>query len=309
MQLGASMPIGDIGPARAAVRDYAQAAESFGYDYLLAPDHVLGKNPHAKLVHSDNTGVPAEHAQRAGTSAVAWHDPFVMFGFLAGCTTRIGFATGVLVLPQRQAALVAKQAACLDVLCGGRFRLGVGVGWNEVEFVALNEDFHTRGKRSAEQVQVMQALWAQDHVSFQGAYHRIEDAGINPRPATGRVPVWFGGHAEATFQRAARYGDGFMPLDYPPREAAVAAFDKLRRLTEQAGRDPDAMGIEVWMSPGAGSEADWRREITFWKQARVTHVTAHTTFISEHHARVAGRTAADHLAALTRFRAAVADLL
>jgi len=116
MQLGASMPIGDIGPTPDAVRDYAQAAESLGYDYLLAPDHVLAKNPHAKLVHGGNSGVSAEHAQRAGTSAVAWHDPFVMFGFLAGCTTRIGFATGVLVLPQRQAALVAKQAACLDVL-------------------------------------------------------------------------------------------------------------------------------------------------------------------------------------------------
>ncbi len=309
MQLGASLPLGDIGTEPSVVRDYAQSLEGLGYDYLLAADHVVGKNPQAPLEHGTNTGVSGEHARRAGTTANAWHDPFVLFGFLAGCTTRIGFATGVLVLPQRQAVLVAKQAACLDVLCGGRFRLGVGVGWNEVEFVALGENFHDRGTRSAEQVRVMQALWAQDHVEFTGTYHRIEDAGINPRPASGRVPVWFGGHAEATFRRAARYGDGFMPLDYPPGDAALAAFDKLRGLVREAGRRPEDMGIEIWMSPGAGAEDEWRREIGFWKQAGVTHVTAHTTFVSGHHRRVAGHGAADHLAALTRFRGAVADLL
>jgi probable F420-dependent oxidoreductase len=215
----------------------------------------------------------------------------------------------VLILAQRQAVLVAKQAASLDQLSDGRFRLGIGVGWNEVEFIGLNENFHNRGKRSEEQVRVMQALWAEPHVSFNGEFHHIEDAGINPRPASGRVPIWYGGHAEATFRRAAKYGDGFMPLAYPPGDAALAAFEKLRRLTREAGRDPSAMGLEVWVSPGAGAEADWRREITFWKQAGVTHVTAHTTYVSGHHTRIAGRTAADHLAAITRYRAAVADLL
>jgi probable F420-dependent oxidoreductase len=298
MLLGASLPVVDIGTGPAAARDYAQAAEELGYAYLVAPDHVLGVNP------------AADHGERrVGTTANPYHDPFVLFGFLAGCTRRIGFAVGVLILAQRQAVLVAKQAASLDQLSDGRFRLGIGVGWNEVEFIGLNENFHNRGRRSEEQVRVMQALWAEPHVSFNGEFHHIEDAGINPRPASGRVPIWYGGHAEATFRRAAKYGDGFMPLAYPPGDAALAAFEKLRRLTREAGRDPSAMGLEVWVSPGAGAEADWRREITFWKQAGVTHVTAHTTYVSGHHTRIAGHTAADHLAAITRYRAAVADLL
>src|SRR6201987_103306 len=297
MQLGASIPVGDIGAGPKVMRDYAQAAEGMGYDYLVAPDHVLGIDP-AKV----------QPGQR-GSNATAYHDPFVLFGFLAGCTQHIGFAVGVLILAQRQAALVAKQAASLDVLCGGRFRLGIGVGWNEVEFIGLNENFHNRGRRSEEQVRVMQALWANENVDFTGEFHRIEDAGINPRPTSGRVPIWYGGHAEATFRRAAKYGDGFMPLAYPQGDAALAAFDKLRRLTREAGRDPAAMGIEVWASLGAGNEDDWRREFQFWKQAGVTHVTAHTTYTSNHHKRIDGRSAEAHLAAITRYRAAVADLL
>jgi probable F420-dependent oxidoreductase len=298
MQLGASLPVVDIGTGPAVIRDYAQAAEGLGYTYLVAPDHVLGVNP------------AADHAgRRVGTTANPYHDPFVLFGFLAGCTQRIGFAVGVLILAQRQAVLVAKQAASLDVLCGGRFRLGIGVGWNEVEFIGLNENFHNRGKRSEEQVRVMQALWAEPHVSFAGEFHRLDDAGINPRPASGRVPIWYGGHAEATFRRAAKYGDGFMPLAYPAGDAALAAFEKLRRMTREAGRDPARMGLEVWVSLGSGNADDWRREVAFWKHAGVTHVTAHTTYVSGHHKRIDGRSAADHLAAITQFRAAVADLL
>jgi probable F420-dependent oxidoreductase len=298
MQLGCSIPVGDIGAGPGVLRDYAQAAEGLGYAHLVAPDHVLGANPEA-----DHEG------RRVGTTATAYHDPFVLFGFLAGCTQKIGFAVGVLILAQRQAALVAKQAASLDVLCGGRFRLGIGVGWNEVEFTGLNENFHNRGKRSAEQVRVMQALWAEPHVKFAGEFHTIEDAGINPRPASGRVPIWYGGHAEATFRRAARYGDGFMPLAYPMGDQALAAFDKLRGLLRENGRDPASYGIEVWVSPGAGTEAEWRKEIGFWKEAGVTHVTAHTTYVSNHHKRIAGKTAGEHLQAITRYRAAVADLL
>ena len=123
------------------------------------------------------------------------------------------------------------------------------------------------------------------------------------------MPIWFGGHAEATFRRAAHYGDGFIPLRYPPGEEALAAFEKLRRLTREAGRNPAELGLEVWVSPGAGSEEDWRREIAFWKEAGVTHVTAHTTYVSGHHKRIAGHSAAEHLAAITRYRSAVADLL
>jgi probable F420-dependent oxidoreductase len=274
---------------------------------------VLGANPAAdRGVFASSGAEMALHNvnfRRVGSTMYAFHDPFVLFGFLTGYTQKIGFAVGVLIVAQRQAALVAKQAASLDILCGGRFRLGIGVGWNEIEFIGLNENFHNRGRRSEEQVRVMQALWAEPHVTFTGEFHRLEDVGINPRPASGRVPIWFGGDAEASFRRAAKYGDGFMPLNYPPGDGALTAFDKLRKLTREAGRDPSEIGIEVWVSPGAGTEEDWRREIAFWRSAGVTHVTAHTTFNSEHHKRIEGRTAADHLAAITRYRAAVADLL
>ncbi|HTW54536.1 MAG TPA: LLM class F420-dependent oxidoreductase [Stellaceae bacterium] len=300
MQLGCSMPVGDIGAGPAVMRDYAQAAEGLGFSYVLAADHVLGGNPDA-----DYGG------KRVGTTATAYHDPFVLFAFLAGCTKSIGFASGVLILAQRQAALVAKQAACLDVLCGGngRFRLGIGVGWNEVEFSGLGMDFHTRGVRSADQVRVMQALWANPHTKYQSDYHHLDDAGINPRPESGRVPIWYGGHAEATFRRAARYGDGFMPLAYPAGDQALAAFDKLRGLLRENGRDPSQFGFEVWVSPGAGDADDWRKEIQFWKNAGVTHVTVHTTYVSSHHKRIAGKNFAEHLDAITSYKKAVDDLV
>ena len=299
MLLGASLPVGDIGTGATVLRDYAQAAEGLDFTYLLGPDHVLGGNPSV-----DYGG------KRVGTTATAYHDPFVLFAFLAGVTKKVGFASGVVILAQRQAALVAKQAACLDALCEGReFRLGIGVGWNEIEFQALGMDFHTRGKRSEEQVRFMQALWAEPHVKFKGEFHQLDDGGINPRPKSGRVPIWFGGHAEATFRRTAKYGDGFMPLAYPAGDEALKAFDKLRGLIRAAGRDPASVGLEVWLSPGIGKEDDWRREIGFWKKAGVTHATVHTTYVSGHHKRIAGKSYAEHLDAITRYRAAVADLI
>ena len=298
MQLGATIPVADIGTGPSPIRDYAQSVEGLGFDYLQAPDHVLGANP----ATSAGKG-------RVGTNENPYHDPFVLFGFLAGCTQKLGFAPGVLILAQRQAALVAKQAACLDVLSNGRLRLGVGVGWNQVEFTGLNEVFSNRGRRSEEQVQLMQALWAQPHITFKGRYHTIEDAGINPRPASGRIPVWFGGHADQTFERTAKYGDGWMPLAYPADDTALAAFDKLRGLIKAEGRDPASVGIEVWQSLGSGDEQAWRRDFAFWKQAGVTHITAHTTFAMNHHKHIAGHTAADHIAAITRYKQAVADLL
>jgi probable F420-dependent oxidoreductase len=299
MQLGTLLPLGDIGGDPSVVRDYAQGLEALGIDFLEAPDHVLGVNAASR---------PDWDLSR-NTSADLFHDPFVLFGFLAGCTSRLGFSTGVLILPQRQTALVAKQAACLDVLCAGKFRLGIGVGWNEVEFVGLNEEFHNRGRRSAEQVQVMQALWAEPHVTFKGRWHTIDDAGINPRPASGRVPVWFGGHHEQTLKRIAKCGDGWMPNAYPPDQSALDIFATLRALTRAEGRDPAAIGIEVWTSCGAGSDAEWRKETAFWKAAGASHICLTTTFNRRHHHRIAGRTLADHLAAAKRFREAVGDLL
>jgi probable F420-dependent oxidoreductase len=299
MQLGALVPFSDTGSDAATIREYAQGLEAMGYDFLEAPDHVLGANLDAQT-----------RAQPGQTIADdMFHDPFVLLGFLAGCTTKLQFSTGVLILPQRQTALVAKQAACLAVLCGERFRLGIGVGWNPIEFVGLNESFSNRGKRSEEQVQVMQALWAQDHVVFKGRWHTIDDAGINPRPASGRVPVWYGGHHEHTLPRIAKWGDGWMPNAYPPDQSALDIFTQLRRLTEAEGRDPASVGIEVWTSCGAGTAADWREEVTFWKQAGVSHICLTTTFGRRHHTRIPGRSLSDHLAALRRYREAVGDLL
>jgi len=168
MKLGVCLPLIDVavGGDPAAIREFAQTAEEIGYQDLAAPDHVLGVNIASRPDWGDRN-----------TSADLFHDPFVLFGFLANCTRNIEFSTQVLILAQRQAVLVAKQAASLDVLCAGRFRLGVGVGWNPVEFTGLNENFRNRGRRSEEQVEVMQALWAEPHVTFAGKYHRIEDAG------------------------------------------------------------------------------------------------------------------------------------
>lgn len=298
MQIGVTIPAADIGTGPSEIRDYAQTIEGMGFDYLQAPDHVMGGNP---VTHAGKG--------RVGTNENPYHDPFVLFGFLAGCTKTLGFAPGVLILAQRQTALVAKQAACLDVLSGGRLRLGIGVGWNKIEFDGLNENFSNRGRRSEEQVQVMQALWASDYTTFKGKYHTIDDAGINPRPASGRVPVWFGGHAEQTLQRTAKWGDGWMPLAYPADETALAAFDKLAGLVKAEGRDPASVGLEVWLSLGNDDPEAWRRDFQFWKKAGVSHLVAHTTYASGHHKRIAGRTVADHLAAVTKFKDAVADLV
>jgi probable F420-dependent oxidoreductase len=232
----------------------------------------------------------------------------VLFGFLAGVTGIADFSTQVLILPQRQTALVAKQAASLDALCGGRFRLGIGVGWNEVEFVGLNENFRNRGRRSEEQVELMRALWAEPHVAFTGSWHTIEDAGINPRPLSGKVPLWYGGHAEATLRRVVKWGDGWMPLAYGPGEEARAAFDKVRRMAEAAGRDPATIGIDTRVS-AAGDEAKWREDVRFWKSCGATHLTLANYYESGHLHRIAARTLAGHIEAMGRYWNAVADLL
>src|SRR6202023_1866299 len=299
MRLGVALPIVDIGGEPATLREFVQAAEEIGYHGIAAPDHVLGINI------ANRPGWTQPRAR----STDLYHDPFVLFGFLAGCTNIGDFSTQVLILAQRQTVLVAKQAACLDVLSGGRFRLGIGVGWNEVEFVGLNENFHNRGRRSEEQVEVMRALGAEPHVTYMGKWHTVEDAGINPRPASGKVPVWYGGHHERTLPRIAKWGDGWMPNAYPPDQSALDVFAELRSLTEKAGRDPGQVGIEVWVSMGSGTEADWAKETRFWKQAGASHLCLTTTFSRRHHPRIPGRTMAEHLAALGRYRSAVADEL
>lgn len=300
MRLGVMMPLGDIGGDPGTVREFALAAEAVGFTNLGLPDHVLGGNPAAA------TPGPEQRSLSSGL----YHDPFVAFGYLSAiCRPTTEFSTQVLILAQRQAALVAKQAACLDVLCEGRFRLGVGVGWNPVEFTGLNENFHNRGRRSVEQVVVMQKLWADPYVSFEGKWHRIEDAGINPLPARRAIPVWFGGHVEQTLERIATIGDGWIMNAYPPGREIEAEWGKIRGMAERAGRDPAAIGLEVWISGGAGDERSWAEEARYWKRLGATHLTLTNTFGRRHHKRIAGRTMADHLAAMRRFQAAVADAL
>lgn len=298
MKLGISLPLTDIKGDPAIVRDFAQAAEGLGYHHLMAPDHVLGVNVASRPDWGERN-----------TSKDYFHDPFVMFGFLSACTNKIELSTQVLILAQRQTALVAKQAACLDVLSGGRFRLGVGVGWNPVEFVGLNENFNNRGKRSEEQVRVMKALWADPHVTFKGQWHTIDDAGINPLPSRRSIPLWFGGHAEATLRRIAKWGDGWMMLAHPMGPEAEAAFAKLRTYVEEEGRDPKTIGLEVWVSTAEGGPADWRKEFEYWRGIGVTHITLNSTHSRGPHKRIAGTTMADHLGAMKQYHAAVADLL
>src|SRR5580704_8925150 len=299
MRLGVALPIVDIGGEPAALREFALAAEEIGYHGIAAPDHVLGVNVASR---------PGWTQPRA-RSTDFYHDPFVLFGFLAGCTSIPDFSTQVLILAQRQTVLVAKQAACLDVLSGGRFRLGIGVGWNEIEFVGLNENFHNRGRRSEEQVEVMRALWAEPHVTFKGKWHTIEDAGINPLPVNRSIPIWYGGHAEATLHRVVKYGDGWMQLNYAPGPEAAASIARLRSLAEAAGRDPSTIGIDTRVTVGIGEEAEWRDTVRFWKSCGVSHLTLGTYSGHGHLRRIAGRTLADHLEAIRRYWNAVADLL
>lgn len=300
MKLGVALPVIDaeIGGDPGAIRDFAQAAEEIGYHDLSVPDHVLGVNAASRPGWGDRN-----------TSADLFQDPFVLFGFLAGCTRAIGFSTQVLILAQRQAVLVAKQAACLDVLCGGRFRLGIGVGWNEAEFVGLNESFRNRGRRSEEQVAVMKALWADPHVTFKGKYHTIDDAGINPLPTRRSIPIWLGGHADATLRRVASWGDGWMPLSYGPGDEAKAAIDKMRAYAEAAGRNPADIGIDTRVTAGIGDEAAWRDTVRFWKSCGVTDLTLGTYSGRGHLRRIEGRSLSAHLAAIQRYWNAVADLL
>jgi probable F420-dependent oxidoreductase len=299
MRLGVALPIVDIGGEPVVLKEFVQAAAAIGYHGIAAPDHVLGVNIASRPGWS----------QARGRSSDLYHDPFVLFGFLAGCTDIGDFSTQVLILAQRQTVLVAKQAASLDVLSGGRFRLGVGVGWNEVEFVGLNENFHNRGRRSEEQVAVMRALWAEPHVDFKGRWHRIEDAGINPLPGARKIPLWYGGHAEVTLRRCARWGDGWMPLAYPPGDAAGAAIATLRRYAEEAGRDPAMIGIDTRVSCGAGDAAQWREEVRFWQSVGATHLTLANYYEGGHLHRIAGRSLGDHIAAMRQYWDAVSDLL
>lgn len=282
MQIGVIFPQTEFGNDPLAIKDYAQAVEALGYSHLGAYDHILGANP-------DRPGGwrgPYTHQH-------PFHEPFTLFSYMAAVTTHLGFLTGILVLPQRQTALVAKQAAEVDVLSKGRLRLGVGVGWNEVEFTALGEEFNTRGRRIEEQVQVLRRLWTEPLVSFEGRWHHIPDAGLNPLPVQQPIPVWFGGHAEAVLQRAAQIGDGWLP-NFRTAADATPALERLASYMEDAGRSKNDFGIEGRLNYASADLDTHRQRCMEWKSAGLDRLAVNTMGAGL-------QTPQEHIAALEAF--------
>ena len=230
MKLGVVFPQTEIGPDPDGVAAFARAAEECGYDHLIAYDHVLGANTASR---PDWSG--------PYTSESLFHEPFVLFGYLGGITEKLELVTAVIILGQRQTALVAKQAACVDVLTGGRLRLGVGTGWNDVEYEALGMNFHDRGVRSEEQIDLMRRLWADDTIDFRGKWHTVTDAGLNPLPVGRSIPVWLGGMAPQVIDRVGRIADGWFPFY---NQALGEQLESMRVSARNAGRNPADIGVE-----------------------------------------------------------------
>jgi probable F420-dependent oxidoreductase len=264
MQIGVVYPQIELRGDPAAVGQIGRAVEALGFDHLLAYDHVLG------AVHADRTpeltGPYTEHDP--------FHDPFVMFGYLAGITERIQFATGILVLPQRQTALVARQAADVDLLSSGRLRLGVGIGWNHVEYEALGQDFGTRGAREEEQIELLRRLWTEPVVDFAGRFDRVDRASLVPRPARS-IPIWLGGSSEAAFDRAARLADGFIFAS----GAVGSALDRWHGLRERVlahGRSIENFGADFLLRPAEGGVDGIPAVVEAWREAGGTHASVVT---------------------------------
>ncbi len=284
MKIGVVFPQVEIGTDPAAIRDYAQAVEAMGYTHILTFDHVLGANPDRP---GGWTGPYTYRHQ--------FHEPLVLFGFLAAVTRRVELVTGILILPQRQTALVAKQAATVDVLSGGRLRLGVGVGWNRVEFEALGEEFGNRGRRIEEQIDVLRALWTKELVTIHGQWHRIPDAGINPLPVQRPIPIWMGGESEPVLRRAARLADGWLP-HFRPGPTAQVVVDRLHGYVKDAGRIPRAFGIEGRFTLAQVPPDEWAKELAEWRAMHgITHLCVHTVGLGL-------KTPEDHVQMLKRFK-------
>lgn len=288
MELGAVIPHHEIGTDPGAICAYAQGAEELGCTHLLVYDHVVGGD-------RNQPGFAGPY-----DSTVAFHEPMVLFGFLAACTNTADLVTSVLVLSQRQTVLVAKQAAELAILTGNRFKLGIGVGGNPVEFDALNEDIATRGRRQEEQVDLMRRLWTSDVFSYDGEYHRFEHASILPRP-TKPVPVLFGGSAPALLDRCGRLGDGWIPLG-GPSERAAGRITTMRQIREAAGLPWSGFEIRAQAQYAGGTPERWRRHAGKWAELGATHLA-----IATHNA---GDTDVDgHLARIAEYRDAVTGIV
>jgi probable F420-dependent oxidoreductase len=282
MRLGVVFPQTELGGDPAAVRAYGQRVEELGFTHILAYDHVVGADP---TVHQGWQG-PYDIDS-------TFHEPFVMFGYLAAVTS-LELVTGIIILPQRQSVLVAKQAAEVDLLTGGRFRLGVGLGWNAVEYEALGERFTDRGKRSEEQIEVMRKLWTERSVSFTGRYHTVTAAGLAPLPTQRPIPVWFGAASDRAYERAGRLGDGWFPM-VAPGPGLDRAREQVHRAAAAAGRDAGSLGMEGRVS-WTGDPDKLTADIAAWEDAGATHLSVNTMN--------AGLATVDHhLAALERVTA------
>ena len=281
LQIGAIFPTTEIGDDPIAIRDWAQTAEALGYQHMVTYDHVLG----------------AEHAGREPalmgpyTEKDAFHEPMVLYGYLSGITKSLELCTGILILPQRQTALVAKQAAQIELLSGGRLRLGVGTGWNTVEYESLGEDWGSRGRRLDEQVELMRALWSEPVLDFKGEWHRVDRAGILPLPDQ-QIPVWFGGFTPIAWRRAARLGDGLV-LGWG-LGACLAALEATLGFLEAEGRSREGFGLEMQMLYKKGPES-WAKDIAGWRDAGGTHVSVSTMLSGL-------EKPGDHIEAIRRFK-------
>lgn len=289
MQLGAIFPQTELGADPTAVRDFVQAAEGLGYEHLIVFDHVLG----ADVAHHQGWQGPYTHRD-------LFHEPFVLYGYLAAVTQRIELVTAVIIMGQRQTALLAKQAAEVDVLSGGRLRLGVGIGWNAVEYEALGENFRNRGKRSEEQIAVLRALWTQEVVDFHGTWHHISHAGLNPLPVQRPIPLWLGGGGttvEPVIERVGRLADGWFP-QCAPDAVGRAAIERMRGYARAAGRDPAAVGIEGRISVAQSTPDSWGQQAEDWSSLGATHLSVNTM-------RAGLQTPDAHIAAIEKFYATV----
>jgi probable F420-dependent oxidoreductase len=263
MQIGVIFPQTEIGESRDGLRRYATGVESLGFSHLLAYDHVLGADPE---VHSPWTG--------AYNIDTTFHEVFVLFGYLSAVCS-LELVSGIIILPQRQSALVAKQAAEVDILTGGHFRLGVGLGWNSVEYEALGKDFHSRGRRLSEQVQLIRRLTSERSVSFKGVYETVTGAGLSPLPVQRPLPIWFGANSPPALRRVGRLADGWFPQAQPGAglEEAKAIVDEAARA---ARRDPTTIGMEGRLTADPADLEQFSAGLESWKRAGATHLTINT---------------------------------
>jgi probable F420-dependent oxidoreductase len=289
MQYGVVFPHHEIGTDPHAIKAFAQGAEALGATHLLIYDHVLGSGSNR----------PGDERRRPYDKNVRFHEPFTTLAFIAAVTQRINLMSAVLILPQRQTALVAKQAAEVALLSEGRLRLGIGTGWNKVEYEALNEDFHTRGKRQAEQVDLLRKLWQEDTLTYAGKFHTVTAASINPRPAV-PIPIWFGGAAPALLKRCGELGDGWIPI-MGPTPTAAEALQTIKAHRTAAGLKWDGFGVQAQAQVAGGNPERWRGHAQKWRDIGATHIA-----VATHNAGLSGVDA--HLQAAASYLAAVRDL-